>query len=181
LPRASNKGGSRQGAGAPTLPPALSLVPTDKRLSSDLDALRIQLTPQQAMAANMLARGFTNTKVAEQLGLHRQSISNWKDIPAFNALVDKLNESLLANPYQGLDPLVPKAFNRLDEALEGDDLRLATSVAESVLDRRYGKAVVRQVSLDSKEFHFYFNDKPDGLTEDAWKQKYVEADYTVVE
>ena len=50
------------------------------------------LTPQQTQALELLMTGQSTGNVARALGIHRQTLWRWKNLPAFQALQSELAE-----------------------------------------------------------------------------------------
>ena len=76
------------------------------------------LNPKQAQAALMLASGASKKSVAASLKVAAHTISQWCKLPAFQALVSTLTESLEAESYQAIRSQKLKAIEVLSELLE---------------------------------------------------------------
>jgi transcriptional regulator with XRE-family HTH domain len=179
MPKGTNSGGNRQGAGRK--PKALTVTPEVNK--HELSVANMDLQPNQVAAVAMLARGMKQKRVAEQLGVAENTIITWKKNPAFQQALGEVQARMLADPMAALDPMIPKALGKLEQALDQDeDLKLAVGVAESVMDRRYGKAIVRQASANVS--HVTINivsNKESDAGVFVEKDEYVDADYTEVE
>lgn len=55
-----------------------------------MNAKSQKCTPIQRSAAGLVAQGWSNVAVAEELGKNELTIRRWKKLPAFQALVDRL-------------------------------------------------------------------------------------------
>ena len=76
------------------------------------------LNPKQAQAALMLASGASKKSVAASLKVAAHTISAWCKLPAFQALIATLTESLEAESYQAIRSQKLKALDVLSELLE---------------------------------------------------------------
>lgn len=54
------------------------------------------LTARQQRAAILLAEGKTTGSIAEELGIHRSTLNNWKNRPEFEAFVNARKEDMWA-------------------------------------------------------------------------------------
>jgi hypothetical protein len=80
------------------------------------------LTPQQAAAVDLLATGRTVTEAAEQVGVVRQTVSEWLNQHyGFRVELNKRRQELWAGASDRLRALLPKALDTVEGALEGKD------------------------------------------------------------
>jgi hypothetical protein len=191
MPKATNSGGKRQGTGRK--PKALTVVPDMNK--PEVSCQNMNLTDKQIAALPLLVRGMSNRKVAERLEIHEGTVSNWKMQPEFTQALEQLQARMLNDVNLLLDPLVPKAFARLEQILdlELDDakdlnasqiavLGLQAKTGEGAVDRKHGKAIVRQASANVS--HVTINivsNKESDAGVFVEKDEYVDADYTEVE
>jgi transcriptional regulator with XRE-family HTH domain len=179
MPKGTNSGGNRQGAGRK--PKALTVVPQTNNNAEP--CTNHDLPHQQVACIAMMARGMKQVRIAEQLGVAEYTISQWKQNPAFQQALAEVQARMLADPMAALDPMIPKALGKLEQALDQDeDLKLAVGVAESVMDRRYGKAIVRQASANVS--HVTINivsNKESDAGVFVEKDEYTEGEFTEVD
>jgi transcriptional regulator with XRE-family HTH domain len=191
MPKATNSGGKRQGTGRK--PKALTVTPEVNK--HELSVANMDLQPNQVAAVAMLARGMKQKRVAEQLGVAENTVITWKQNPAFQQALQQLQDRMLNDVNLLLDPLVPKAFARLEQILdlELDDakdlnasqiavLGLQAKTGEGAVDRKHGKAIVRQASANVS--HVTINivsNKESDAGVFVEKDEYTEGEFTEVD
>ena len=91
------------------------------------------LTPVQAQVIAALAQGRTVTAAAQEAGLHRNTIYNWLDDPAFKTVADEAQREYVANLSDGMRDLAALALETLRTLLEDPKtppaVRLKTALA----------------------------------------------------
>lgn len=81
-------------------------------------AAQTDLTAKQRQGAHLLACGASKKATAETLKVAAHTISQWCKLPAFQALIATLTESLEAESYQAIRSQKLKAIEVLSELLE---------------------------------------------------------------
>jgi hypothetical protein len=81
-------------------------------------ATQADLTAKQRQGAYLLACGSSKKATAETLKVAAHTISAWCKLPAFQALIATLTESLEAESYQAIRSQKLKALDVLSELLE---------------------------------------------------------------
>jgi transposase-like protein len=93
---------------------------------------RWNLSVQQQAAVDLLAVGKTVTAVAEQVGVARQTVSEWlNQDPAFEAAVNRRRQELWENVSDRLRALLPNALDVLEQALENGSVKAAVEVLKA--------------------------------------------------
>lgn len=104
-------------------------------------------------AVTMAARGRTNKDIAEAVGVHISTVSQWRQEPAFRAAMDVEMDRIRASLDAAIAPLIPKALGRYERVLdEGEDTH-AVIVAKDLLDRQFGRAVQREERQTRSDIH----------------------------
>ena len=108
------------------------------------DAVTRSLTPAQSCAVLLLAAGRTDAETALELGVHRCTVSQWKNHhPAFIAQLNRTRDGVNAELADRFRVLASSALRVIGEALEGDDSPARTAAAFALLKRvRLTTAVV---------------------------------------
>ena len=163
MPKSNNSGGKRYGSGR-----KVKKMTTAVEVAKEID---YDLSDAQVAAVAMLARGLKQKKIAKELDIAEGTLCSWKRLPEFKRAQLDMRAKILSDPMVGIDPLVSKAFGALDDALEADDVGLRAKVADSVLDRKYGKAIVRQANASVVDVNITIKSN-----EDADLSPYIEAD-----
>lgn len=180
MPKGNNSGGKRSGSGRK---PKRQLMASDAK-PHDVMSISVKgLSTQQVAAVALLARGMKNRRIAKEIGVAEETISRWKSDPTFMQTLGQVQARILADPAAALDPMVSKAFGKLEEALEQDgDLKLGVDVAKDVLDRKYGKALVRQAVSSVKDVRVMIvSDKEANAELFIEKDEYVDGEFIEVE
>jgi hypothetical protein len=101
------------------------------------------LTPQQELAVELLVAGATDQEVANELGVHRVTVTRWRLYhPAVQAAINQQRKDLRTVQQQRLEALTSKALDALDEELD----------KPGVFRARLALQVLRlQVSHESRE------------------------------
>jgi phage terminase small subunit len=91
------------------------------------------LLPAQAQVVAALAQGRTVTSAAQEAGIHRNTIYNWLDEPAFKTAVDEAQREYVAILSDGMRDLAALALETLRNLLEDPKtppaVRLKTALA----------------------------------------------------
>jgi hypothetical protein len=116
-------------------------VVMDKTIADD-DQHLSGLQPPVQTALRMYARGKTKLDIAEEMGISRPTLENW--LARFPMAAVEASIEAAVGPDQLLRPLLPKVmgvYNRLLDLNEKPEVQGA--MARDVMDRTFGKAVVR--------------------------------------
>ena len=131
-------------------------------IRGELDLASYNLSTKQKLAALALARTYkSNVAICRELHVGHTTLMQWKKDPLFLQLVTEAQNRLANEPMFAIQPLVPRALGRYEEALntkDKDNLGIAVRVAQDVLDRAYGKPVIRQQVAEMKEVHIHIHD-----------------------
>ena len=110
--------------------------PTEPDTTHHPDAVTRSLTPAQSCAVLLLAAGRTDAETAAELGVHRCTVSQWKNHhPAFIAQLNRTRDSVNAELADRFRVLASSALRVIGEALEGDDSPARTAAAFALLKR----------------------------------------------
>lgn len=176
MPRGSNSGGKRPGAGHPSNARKRSVVPwTDEHREKAriaLDAQREVIQPRQLLAVRLRAQGYSWPRVAEKVGVVRATVTTWrkaewwdeefaKAAAAVAEEADKLFRERLGMSLEVGDKLIE---DFIDEK-EGADAGLALKAAINYQDRAVGKPIIRSQSLSRKDIHITYEEIPPALEE----------------
>ena len=72
---------------------------------------------KQRQAIPLFLLGKTDTEVAEEIGVSRQTIWKWRREEDFDHDIDEAGEELLAHPTVSISELVKKSISSLSELL----------------------------------------------------------------
>jgi len=92
------------------------------------------LTLEQENAIELLVAGKTDRETADAVGVHRVTVTKWRHYdPLFQAELNRSRHDLWAGSIDRLRGLLPRAFDALERALEGDQgWRVALKLVELV-------------------------------------------------
>ena len=100
------------------------------------------LTITQERAIHLLMSGKTDKKVAEDLGLARQTVTNWRNHDSvFIARLNAERKALWSANQERLRSLVFRAVGILESSLESENERIRQSSAVQIL-KMYGQQKV---------------------------------------
>ena len=103
-----------------------------RQMLTEADDRQWNLSVQQQTAADLLAIGNNVTTVAEQVGVARQTVSEWlNQNPAFQALVNQRRQELWDSSSDRLRALLPNALDVLEQALKSGSVKAAISVLKA--------------------------------------------------
>ena len=89
---------------------------------------------KQRQAIPLFLLGKTDTEVAEEIGVSRQTIWKWRREEDFNHDIVEAGEELLAQHTVAISELVKKSISSMSELLESSDNNLKFKVALTVLN-----------------------------------------------
>lgn len=116
-----------------------------------------QLSAVQQVAAAMAARGYRWGMIQEVTGLSASAVYEWRRAVWWPLALKEAIEELITSPTSALASMVPQALQTYENLLKADD----RAVAENVLDRVWGKPVVRQQIEEVHDITVTFEDLPD--------------------
>jgi transposase-like protein len=103
-----------------------------RQMPTEPDDRRWNLSVQQQAAADLLALGNNVTTVAEQVGVARQTVSEWlNQNRAFEAAVNQRRQELWDNATNRLRALLPDALEVLAQGLKGGSIKAAIEVLKA--------------------------------------------------
>ena len=90
------------------------------------------LTPQQERAVDLLAVGKTVTQASDEVGVARQTVSEWlNQHPGFQAGLNLRREELWAGMTDRLRALLPKAIEVLEGAVNDGSIKAALELLKA--------------------------------------------------
>lgn len=99
------------------------------------------LTPRQERAAAMLAAGVSVTEAARQLRLRRQTISEWKNLEPFRALLNRLRRDARDSARGVIIGAATKASRKLEALLDSKNERAVLAAANAILGHVAGTEI----------------------------------------
>jgi hypothetical protein len=88
----------------------------------------------QESAVDLLAAGKNDTETAAELGVHRVTVTRWRRYnPEFQAALAERRAGVWGSAADKLRALLPKAVERVAEALDSPDAAVRTAAAFNVL------------------------------------------------
>lgn len=91
------------------------------------------LTAQQRHGAELAAIGWSNTNIAENVGVRRETVSRWHKLPAFRRVVAQLVDEHRAEQIGYLGELSTKAMAAIEDLLIYSDPNIRLKAAVAVL------------------------------------------------
>lgn len=111
------------------------------RRKPDVSTADWTLTPEQEVAADMLASGRTVAEVVEAVGVPIQTVREWYRQPWIRATINSRREEMWEGPGFRLRALLPKALKVIEAELEGERrLEAAVHILKSC--RLYGQTAL---------------------------------------
>jgi transposase len=95
-------------------------------------------TARQQRAAVLLAEGQSSGSVAEQLGIHRATLANWKKLLEFEAFYNQLKGEVKAAAQAKMFSLGGRAASTFEELLQSDNERIRLAAASEILRQLSG-------------------------------------------
>lgn len=121
------------------------------------DKKKCPLTPAQRMAAELLGSGMKRRDAAQQVGVHEETITKWKRVPAFREAVGEAAETFIAD-------MRLKALDVFSKHLEDGDKRIAQQAAGQVL--KLAESLAEKEQEKQVIISFAHMPKPGEVTED---------------
>ena len=104
-----------------------------------------KLNKRQRIAAELIGLGHRPSAVASELGVSRETISRWRQMPAFNEQPQKAHLDLLASLLADRLRLIDRCHEAIDDALNCKDT--SNGIKASV--------AVRYLALNGSQSHIY--------------------------
>ena len=112
-----------------------------------------KLNKRQRLAAELIGLGHRPSAVASELGVSRETISRWRQLPTFNEQSQKAHIDLLASLLTDRLQLIDRCHEALSDALSCKETSNATKAT----------LAVRYLSLNGSQTHIYHSiDNDDG-------------------
>lgn len=103
-----------------------------QNLTNADDSEHLVLSPQQARAVDLLAIGKTVTQVSEEVGVARQTVSEWlNQHPGFQAALNLRRQELWAGMTDRLRALLPQAIEVLEKAIADGSVKTAVELLKA--------------------------------------------------
>ena len=104
-----------------------------------------KLNKRQRLAAELIGLGHRPSAVASELGVSRETISRWRQMPAFNEQSQKAHLDLLASLLADRLRLIDRCHEAIEDALNCKDT--SNGIKASV--------AVRYLALNGSQSHVY--------------------------
>jgi len=123
-------------------------------------------------AATMLLNGLTVAAVAEQLGIARSTLYDWRRTPEFLAIHAQLSDDRIRRARTIIAGAGPKAARAIVGTIDSDDESIALNAAKDVLDRAgvlKGQRIETSANQAGASFDFsnMSDEELDALIQDA--------------
>lgn len=105
-PSASTGHNSRQPQELPQLPVPVAPVPV-VQMHHPAPPAPVPLEPQQAKALELLLMGTPDVKIAEEIGVHRNTIRRWRGLPAIASVLEEHSAVVVRSATSELKTLLP--------------------------------------------------------------------------
>lgn len=93
-----------------------------------------ELTVTQESAVDLLASGKNDTETAEALGIHRVTVTRWRNyLPEFRAALADRRRMIWGSAADQLRSLLPKALKVLQGNLDSEDVGISTQAAYGII------------------------------------------------
>jgi hypothetical protein len=94
-----------------------------------------ELNDKQLAAVDALTVGATDQEAADQSGVHRVTVTNWRNRnPVFQAALNARRAELWSTSLDRLRSMLPKALDRVEEEIMGGDAPQGLRAALKVLE-----------------------------------------------
>jgi hypothetical protein len=154
-----NRGGSRVGSGRK---PGGKLMGSDPRGGGAViehQSALAELDPDVQSTIRWAARGIPKKEIAQRLSCNPATVA--RRLQAYPEAVSEAVRELV-DPNDVLRPMLPQALTAIREILESpEDASTRLRAAQDLLDRLYGRPVVRQQTEMLADIHIQFISSPD--------------------
>ena len=112
----------------------------DPKLEQEQEAASSDLASKQSLALPLILTGKNDQQVADEIGVSRQTILNWRNRDAhFMKELEEAKESLRQVQLSALSRIADKAFKTVEELLDSQDPKIRMRAALNVLNGTYWK------------------------------------------
>ena len=94
-----------------------------------------ELTPLQEQGALLLSSGQNVIEVAKTLDVDRSTIWYWRQIPAFEAILNQLRTETLQTMQDGLLALHQQALKTIKRCLNSENETVALKASQVIIDK----------------------------------------------
>lgn len=117
----------------------------------------INLNENQVMAAQLIITGMTGKEVADHLGVTPETISRWRQMPAFRLYVDELLVDFKETVRQRLAPLFLKALYAVEQFFDDPDASPKDKFTAGVKVLEFYN--LKEIDLQSRKTHPKFSNE----------------------
>jgi len=96
--------------------------------------MKQKLTPKQLKAAILYAEGLKGTDIAKSISVTPQTISEWKNNPAFKAEINKLKWDALCSARDRIQGLAGDAVDSIQELLKAENEEVRRKACRDVFE-----------------------------------------------
>ena len=177
MPRGSNRGGERPGAGRRPggfgTPEQRALALLAPRTGNERPVDGLHITPVQKSAVLMTARGKSYAQIARELEITEETLRRWRKSSWWAEEVSLAIQEISGNPRAALEPLTPKALAAAEKILddylsENRDTPSARAIIELIFGYDFGKPILRHQRQEASHITVQFVNRSDE-EEDAGK------------
>ena len=113
-----------------------------------------ELTPLQEQGALLLSSGQNVIEVAKTLDVDRSTIWYWRQIPAFEAILNQLRTETLQTMQDGLLALHQQALKTIERCLSSENetvaLKASQVIIEKTLQFQVGETDTEKIELEQQ-------------------------------
>ena len=113
-----------------------------------------ELTPLQEQGALLLSSGQNVIEVAKTLDVDRSTIWYWRQIPAFEAILNQLRTETLQTMQDGLLALHQQALKTIKRCLSSENetvaLKASQFIIEKILQFQVGETDTEKIELEQQ-------------------------------
>lgn len=130
---------------------------------------RMETLDRKEAAVVYAAKGYTPSRICKMMpGLALSTLNDWRSSDWWIPSVHGAAQEIAQSPQEAFVPRLSKALEVVDDTMdtaEGEGTRL--KAAEMVMDRVWGKPLIRQVSDARIAVNIQFVDVPDAIDVDS--------------
>ena len=123
-------------------------------LNSSKGKSQTELTPLQEQGALLLSSGQNVIEVAKTLDVDRSTIWYWRQIPAFEAILNQLRTETLQTMQDGLLALHQQALKTIKRCLSSENetvaLKASQVIIEKTLQFQVGETDTEKIELEQQ-------------------------------